>query len=176
MLIKYLVFVIGLCSSFTALPDSISPNLGIDASTLSLKKEWNLTITPNGHGLPKGSGDAYKGAQIYALKCSSCHGPEAIGGSADPLVGEVGSLKSPYPEKTIKSYWPYATTLFDYIRRAMPIDAPFSLTPDEIYSLCAYILNKDDVILKDVELNEETLPRVTMPNRSGFVAIYPDTN
>ncbi len=159
-----------------AISEPITPSLGKLAHIHTQQIEWNISIAPDGQGLPVGQGNATIGAKIFALKCSGCHGPEGIGGTADPLVGEIGSLTSTYPEKTVNSYWPYATTLFDYIRRSMPIDAPFSLSPDEIYSLCAYILNKDDVILRDVELNEETLPRVTMPNRSGFVAIYPDNN
>ena len=148
--------------------------LGKNAEQLSQQSQWNLTITPEGKNLPKGSGNAQQGEKIFALKCSACHGPEGIGGRAEPLMGEVGSLSSDYPEKTVNSYWPNATTLFDYIRRAMPIDAPFSLTPNEIYALCAYILSKDDIVLANVELNEENLPKVTMPNHSGFVTIYPD--
>ena len=111
---------------------------------------------------------------MFAVKCAACHGPAGIGASADPLMGEVGSLNSEYPEKTVNSYWPYATTLFDYIRRAMPMDAPFSLSANEVYALCAYILNQDDIIEADQELNEENLPQVSMPNRDGFNAIYPD--
>jgi len=150
--------------------------LGKKANDLSQQAQWNLTITPDGKNLPKGRGTAAQGAKIFALKCAGCHGPEAIGASAEPLVGEVGSLTSEYPEKTVNSYWPNATTLFDYIRRAMPLNSPFSLSADEIYALCAYIFNKDDIFLDNVELNEETLPQVTMPNHSGFVAIYPDQN
>ena len=108
------------------------------------------------------------------MQCAVCHGPGAIGASADPLVGEVGSLASEYPEKTVNSYWPYATTLFDYIRRAMPLGAPFSLTADEVYSLSAYILSQDGIIPSDIELNQHNLPKVTMPNRGGFITIYPD--
>ncbi|MFW5450554.1 MAG: c-type cytochrome [Methylophagaceae bacterium] len=148
--------------------------LGKPASDLSQQSQWNLSISPDGTGLPAGSGTAAQGADIFALQCAACHGPEGIGASADPLVGEVGSLTSDYPEKTVNSYWPYATTLFDYIRRAMPINAPFSLTADEVYSLSAYILSQDGIIAADVELNKENLPQVTMPNRDGFIAIHPD--
>lgn len=148
--------------------------LGKPAKQLSSQAQWNLTITPEGNGLPIGHGSPEQGAKIFALKCAACHGPAGIGGSAEPLVGEVGSLTSEYPEKTINSYWPYATTLFDYIRRAMPIDAPFSLSANEVYALCAYLLSEDDILRKDQELNEENLPQVSMPNRDGFIAIYPD--
>ncbi|MDC9724655.1 MAG: cytochrome c [Gammaproteobacteria bacterium] len=147
---------------------------GKPAETLSQQAQWNLSIAPDGKALPKGKGFATQGKQIFALKCAACHGPEGIGASADPLIGEVGSLTSDYPEKTVNSYWPYATTLFDYIRRAMPINAPFSLTPDEVYALSAYILSQDAIIAADFELNEETLPQVTMPNREGFTPFYPE--
>jgi len=148
--------------------------LGKPAEQLSSQAQWNLTISPEGKGLPIGHGNAAQGAKIFALKCASCHGPAGIGGSAEPLTGEVGSLTSEYPEKTVNSYWPYATTLFDYIRRAMPIDAPFSLSANEVYALCAYLLSEDAILTKDQELNEENLPQVSMPNRDGFIAIYPD--
>lgn len=146
--------------------------LGKPAEALSKQPQWNLSILPDGTGLPIGRGTAAQGADIFALQCAGCHGPQGIGASAEPLMGEVGSLASEYPEKTVNSYWPYATTLFDYIRRAMPINAPFSLTADEVYSLSAYILSSDDIIASDVELNEENLPKIIMPNRHGFVAIY----
>ena len=150
--------------------------LGNDANELSQQSQFNLTITPDGKGLPVGKGSAAQGAKLFYQQCSACHGPGAIGASAEPLVGEVGSLKSTYPEKTVNSYWPYATTLFDYIRRAMPISAPFSLTPDQIYSLSAYILSQDGIIPLDIELNEESLPKIIMPNRDGFISFYPDKN
>jgi len=150
--------------------------LGKAANHLSQQSQFNLTITPDGKGLPPGKGSAAQGAKLFYQKCSACHGPGAIGASAEPLVGEVGSLNSNYPEKTVNSYWPYATTLFDYIRRAMPINAPFSLTPDQIYSLSAYILSQDGIISHDVELNQESLPKIIMPNRDGFISFYPDQN
>ncbi|MDQ7073096.1 MAG: cytochrome c [Gammaproteobacteria bacterium] len=148
--------------------------LGKPATDLSEQSQWNLTIFPDGKNLPIGKGNAAQGAKIFALQCAACHGPEGIGASADPLVGEVGSLASEYPEKTVNSYWPYATTLFDYIRRAMPIDRPFSLSADEVYALSAYILSQDGIIEKDLDLTEKNLPQVKMPNRDGFVRIYPD--
>lgn len=148
--------------------------LGKAANQLSQSLQWNLSISPTGEGLPTGRGTAPQGAKIFALQCAGCHGPQGIGASAEPLIGEVGSLTSDYPEKTVNSYWPYATTLFDYIRRSMPIQAPFSLSADEVYALCAYILSSDGTINEDLELNEVTLPKVKMPNRDGFVAIYPE--
>jgi cytochrome c len=146
--------------------------LGKSAEEISTHAEWNLTISPDGSGLPKGAGTAMQGKQIFNQQCAACHGFDAIGASAMPLVGEVGSLRSEYPEKTVNSYWPYATTLFDYIRRSMPPSAPYSLSSNEIYALCAYILSQDGIIEASVELNEVTLPQVTMPNRDGFSVIY----
>lgn len=146
--------------------------LGAVANNLTTKSIWNLSIGRDGANLPAGSGDATAGSLIFAEKCSICHGNAGIGASADALVGEVGSLKSKYPEKTVNSYWPYAPTLFDYIRRAMPINAPFSLTNDEVYSLSAYILSQDAVIPADLVLNKKTLSQIKMPNRYGFKAVY----
>jgi cytochrome c len=154
--------------------ETIYQPLGQPATDVTNQAQWNLTISPDGKNLPVGKGNAAQGAKIFALQCAACHGPEGIGGSADPLVGEVGSLASEYPEKTVNSYWPYATTLFDYIRRAMPIDRPFSLSADEVYALSAYILSQDDIISSDLDLTEKNLPKVKMPNRDGFVSIYPD--
>lgn len=148
--------------------------LGKPAAALSAQSQWNLTISPDGENLPVGKGNASQGAKIFALQCAACHGPEGIGGSADPVIGEVGSLTSEYPEKTVNSYWPYATTLFDYIRRAMPIDRPYSLSANEVYALSAYILSQDGIIDADMILTEENLPQVTMPNRDGFISIYPN--
>jgi mono/diheme cytochrome c family protein len=159
-----------------ALADTSYQQLGKEANKLSQQAEFNLTIMPNGEGLPVGTGTVAQGAKLFKQKCAACHGPNGIGASADPLVGEVGSLSSEYPEKTVNSYWPYATTLFDYIRRAMPINAPFSLTPDEVYSLSAYILNQDAIIEENVELNEENLAKIIMPNRLGFINLYPEKN
>ncbi|MBL1321663.1 MAG: cytochrome c [Methylophaga sp.] len=154
--------------------DIVYQPLGKPAADISKQSEWNLTISPDGKNLPEGTGNAAQGAKIFALQCAACHGPEGVGGSADPVIGEVGSLASEYPEKTVNSYWPYATTLFDYIRRAMPIDRPFSLSADEVYALSAYILSQDGIIDAELDLTEKNLPQVTMPNRDGFISIYPD--
>ena len=107
---------------------------------------------------------------IYLAKCARCHGADGQGGPADKLVGGVGSLTSPHPIKTVGSYWPYATTLFDYIRRAMPYDRPASLGDDEVYAVSAYVLKLNGIVSEDLELNRKSLPRVEMPNRDGFVA------
>lgn len=145
-----------------------SPNLGQPAGAIAQQPPWNLTILPDGSNLPQGKGNATKGEQIFAAKCAVCHGPAGIGGSALALTGEVGRLTDEYPEKTVNSYWPYATTLFDYIRRAMPPQAPYSLTAHEVYALTAYILSQDAIIEADLALTQDNLPLVTMPNRDGF--------
>jgi len=163
-----------LLSSGSAYAEPTHQSLGKPAEILSQQSQWNLTISPDGKDLPAGKGTVAQGKQLFALKCAACHGPEGIGASAEPLVGEVGSLISDYPEKTVNSYWPYATTLFDYIRRAMPIDAPFSLSANEVYSLSAYLLSQDGIISSDVELNKESLAKIIMPNRDGFIRFYPE--
>lgn len=133
-----------------------------------------FSIPPDGRGLPPGSGNATKGAQIYAGACAACHGDKLEGNPAkgiggDKLLGGRGTLASKAPVKTVESYWPYATTLFDYVRRAMPFQAPGSLTADEIYAVLAYILAEGNIIDKAAVLDAETLPRVQMPNRDGFI-------
>ncbi|HLW77690.1 MAG TPA: c-type cytochrome [Bryobacteraceae bacterium] len=135
-------------------------------------KARDFTILPNGTGLPKGHGDAVSGRTVYEQKCQDCHGLHGEGqsGKYPALAGGVGSLKSVNPIKTVGSYWPYATTLFDYIHRAMPYDHPRSLSTDDVYSVAAYVLFLNGIVTESQELNEKTLPQVKMPNRNGFVA------
>ena len=144
------------------------PKLGQNADEIASQPQWHLTITPDGKNLPAGSGSAQQGEHIFAAQCAACHGPAGVGGSAMALTGDVGSLTDEYPEKTVNSYWPHATTLFDYIRRAMPPQAPYSLTVDEVYALTAYILSQDAIIDPKLALTQDNLPLVTMPNRDGF--------
>jgi S-disulfanyl-L-cysteine oxidoreductase SoxD len=146
-----------------------SPDLGQTPSAQQLA-DIDISIPPDGHGLPPGSGSATQGAAIFAAKCQVCHGPSGVGGPNDRLTGGVGSLATPKPVKTVASYWPYATTVFDYIRRAMPLTAPQSLTNDEAYALTAYLLSVDGVVPKDAVLDAKSLPQVKMPNREGFVS------
>lgn len=133
-----------------------------------------FAIPPDGRGLPPGSGTAAVGAKVYAENCSACHGdklqgnPEkGIGG--DRLLGGRGTLATKTPIKTVESYWPYATTLFDYVKRAMPFSAPGSLSNDDVYAVTAYILSEAKIIKADDTMNAATLPKVTMPNRDGFI-------
>jgi len=132
-------------------------------------RAWNIDVAPTGEGLPPGQGTVKRGAQVYAAKCAACHGPTGKEGPKDRLVGGQGTLNTPKPIKTIGSYWPYATTLYDYIDRAMPFNAPQSLTPDEIYSVTAWLLFQNGIIPEDAVIDARTLPLVRMPNRDGFI-------
>ena len=148
-----------------------APHLGKPADP-ELVRAWDLSIPPDGSGLPPGRGSVSEGAAIYQVKCIMCHGPAGAGQPADRLTGGIGTLASGQPIKTVASYWPYATTLFDYVRRAMPINSPRSLTPQEVYSLCAYILSVDGIVPKNAVLDAKTLPKIKMPNRNGFVNVW----
>lgn len=134
---------------------------------------WNLDIAPDGQGLPAGSGNALKGEEIYVEKCAACHGFDGVGQPADALTGGQGTLASAKAQKTVGSFWPYATIIFDYTRRAMPLNNPQTLTNDEVYALTAYILKLNGLIGDRDVMNAKTLPRVKMPNRDGFIHIYP---
>lgn len=129
----------------------------------------DFTVMPDGTGLPRGAGDPVAGLAVYQAQCRICHGDGGRGGPNDRLVGGRGSLSSALPVKTVGSFWPYATTLFDYIRRAMPIHAPGTLTDDQLYAVTAYVLFANGIIDEDAVMNERTLPKVRMPNRDGFV-------
>ncbi len=148
------------------------PNLGRELTPDEVKK-IDITIAPDGTGLPPGSGSVSAGATLFAQKCQVCHGAQGSGKPQDQLTGGVGTLASGKPVKTPVSYWPTATTIFDYIRRAMPITAPQSLTNDEAYALTAYLLSIDGIIPKDAVLDAKSLPQVKMPNRDGFVRYWP---
>ena len=145
-----------------------SPNLGVEA-TAEQVAGWAISIQPDGTGLPLGSGTAVDGAAIYASQCIACHGEEGTGGPNDPLVGGHGTLASDSPVRTVGSYWPYATTVFDYVRRSMPILNPQSLTNDEVYAVTAYLLELNGIINEGDVMNAETLPQVEMPNAGNFV-------
>jgi len=130
---------------------------------------WNIDVAPDGRGLPRGSGDVATGGRIFAAKCAGCHGANGEGGVGDQLIGGAGTLASGNPKRTVGSYWPYATTLFDYIRRAMPYNAPQSLSADEVYALSAWILNRNGIVADDARLDAHSLAAIRMPNREGFV-------
>lgn len=147
------------------------PGLGEAISVEDLAKV-DFTVLPNGEGLPEGSGNAAIGATVYAQKCLACHGEGGTDGMNDRLVGGHGSLTTDKPVKTVGSYWPYATTLFDYTRRAMPYQSPGSLSNDELYSVTAYILFLNGIVEKDADMNAKTLANVKMPNRDSIVWDY----
>lgn len=137
---------------------------------------WDIDVMPDGAGLPPGSGTVTHGATLYAAKCASCHGATGIEGPNDRLIGREPVEGFPFGRdpallgrRTIGNYWPYATTIFDYIQRAMPQNAPGSLTTNEVYSLTAFLLHKNKIIPEDAVMNAETLPQVVMPARERFV-------
>jgi len=131
---------------------------------------WDIAVRPDGKGLPPGSGTAKQGDPIYQEKCAACHGEFGEGAGRWPqLVGGQGTLTSDNPAKTPGSYWPYATTLFDYIRRAMPFGAGQSLSDDEVYAITAYLLAEEGIIAADAVVDARSLPAIAMPNRDGFI-------
>jgi cytochrome c len=135
-------------------------------------RDWPL-IFPDGRGLPPGQGHAREGELLYKKVCSRCHGADALGGTAPELVGGEGPLTRPDADKTIKTYWPYATTLFDTVRRGMPPENPDLLSDEEVYALTAFILSKNGLWPVDQALNAERLPTIQMPNRRGFKRLVP---
>ena len=144
-----------------------APHLGT-AMTADEVAKWDLSIFPDGRGLPEGKGVAKDGAAIFDKQCAGCHGDAGRGGTAEELVSEPLALTDPAASKAIGPYWPFATTVFDFIRRSMPAGAPGSLTPDELYAVTAYLLAANKVIAETDEMNAKTLPAVKMPNRDGF--------
>lgn len=132
----------------------------------------DIDVMPDGRGLPKGSGTAARGKEVYAEQCAACHGENLEGikeTGGDPLIGGRGTLATAKPLKTVESYWPYATTIFDYVKRAMPFNAPGSLSDDDVYAVTAYILYRANIIKETDEINAVTLPKVEMPNKDGFI-------
>ena len=131
---------------------------------------WNIDVGPDGVGLPTGSGTATTGEPVFLAKCAACHGEFGEGmGRFPALVGDKDSLTTDRPSKTVGSYWTHATTLYDYIYRAMPFGNAQSLSADEVYGITAYILAMNDIIASDEVLDAKTLPKVKMPNRDGFI-------
>ena len=148
------------------------PGLGAAVSAAEIAR-WDISIPPSGAGLPSGSGSVTQGEAVYAAKCLACHGAKGAGKPADALAGGAGSLATRTPLRTVGSFWPYATTLFDYVRRSMPITNPLSLSDDEVYAVSAYVLNLNGIVAADAVMNAQTLPQVKMPNRDGFVSDWP---
>ncbi len=148
-----------------------SPDLGMPVSATEIEA-LDYAVQPDGDGLPDGSGTAKQGATVYQTHCLACHGAEGQDGINDRLAGGHGSLTTAKPVKTVGSYWPYATTVFDYVRRAMPYQTPGVLSNDELYAVTAYLLFVNDIVDENAVLNAQTLPGVRMPNRDNFVWDY----
>jgi mono/diheme cytochrome c family protein len=150
-----------------------TPNFGkpIDEAAIG---NWDISILPDGTGLPKGSGTPAQGAPIYAEKCSACHGDNGKGGIANALVSDRKIDGISASQKSIKNFIGDATTVFDFIRRAMPFQAPHSLTDEEVYALTAYILAENKLIGANDVMDAQTLPKVKMPNRDNFIIRFPD--
>jgi cytochrome c len=163
-----LVACAAVVSSPAGAAEPLSPGLGESPTAAELAAR-DMDIAIDGEGLPPGRGTAIDGGDIYVEKCAACHGLRGQGGPAPALAGGIGSLATPKPQKTVGSYWPHATTLFDYVRRAMPYDRPMSLSADETYALSAFVLWLNRIIGPRDEMNATTLPAVRMPNRDGFV-------
>jgi cytochrome c len=133
-------------------------------------RDLGIAVAPDGGGLPEGSGTVAGGREVFVAHCARCHGPEGEGDVGARLVGGQGTLRTPRPIKTVGSFWPYATTLWDYINRAMPFDQPGLLKPPDVYAVAAYILRLNGIIREDEVMDAASLPKVKMPNRDGFVS------
>lgn len=171
VLVVFLVSAYATCASAKSLTTESLPNLL--GNPINEASVWlNQTIYPDGKGLPVGNGTYQSGMVIYQKQCIACHGEGGKGGAGGALVAPILTkeawAKSPRPSKHVGQYWPYATTLFDYIRRAMPYQAPGTLSNDEVYSLVSYLLAEQKLISYDFIVNAQTLPAIKMPNRDGF--------
>ena len=174
LLLAACMLLLAACMSSIAFAQSPSNRYGFGAEISPQDLAKYFAIPPDGRGLPPGAGTAAVGAKVFAENCAACHGdklqgnPEkGIGG--DRLLGGRGTLATATPVKTVESYWPYPTTLFDYVKRAMPFSAPGSLSDDDVYSVVAYILSEAKIIKPTDVINAQTLPKVAMPNRDGFI-------
>lgn len=161
-----LAFAVGV--GFASMAHSQEYGFGKPASAKMIAG-WDIDVSPDGRGLPSGNGTAARGKPLYEQQCAACHGAKGEGKPADRLVGGIGTLKTDKPVMTVGSYWPYATTVYDYINRSMPFTAPQSLKPDEVYSITAYLLFLNGIIGENDVMDAATLPKVQMPNRNGFV-------
>jgi len=169
-LVKFLFLVMtSLSISFSSHGENRKYNIG----KLATKTEvagWDIDVRPDGVGAPKGSGNAIDGEEIYVNRCAACHGDFGEGVDRWPvLVGGDGTLASHDPEKTTGSYWPYASTIFDYVYRSMPFGEAQTLTHDETYKLVAYLLNMNEIIDEDFVLSDKNIGKIKMPNASGFL-------
>ncbi|WP_292446517.1 cytochrome c [Methylibium sp.] len=150
--------------------ETAAPRLGqpIEAAAAA---RFDLNVFPDGRGLPPGRGNAVQGRALFQAQCVVCHGEGGRGASAEEVAGGSEPLTSEWPDKTIGLYWPHATTIFDFVRRAKPMTSPGSLSADEVYALTAYLLYANRVIGEHDEMNAKTLPQVRLPNRDGFSGV-----
>jgi mono/diheme cytochrome c family protein len=170
MRLRKVAFIVITMSLLSLTGASAQGTYGIGrAATAAEIAGWNIDIGRDGSGLPPGSGGVSHGRDVFAQQCAACHGEKGEGGIGDRLVGGQGTLATPNPVRTVGSYWPYAPTLFDYIRRAMPQNAPGSLSNDDIYAVSAYILNLNGLVPDGATLDAKSLAGVKMPNRKMFV-------
>lgn len=150
-------------------PTAPVKRLGLgQAATPAQLRGWDIDVRADGAGLPAGAGSVAQGQAIYQARCLACHGEKGEKGTAPRLAGGQGSLATKSPVLTVGSYWPYATTLYDYIHRAMPLDSPQSLTPNEVYAVTAYTLHLNGIVKADAVLDAQSLAALKMPNRDGF--------
>ncbi|TMS57056.1 cytochrome c [Imbroritus primus] len=164
---RWIAAAILACSAIPLAAGAADPSLGRIVTDKELAG-WNIDVFPDGTGLPPGKGTVALGEKVYQTQCVACHGAKLEGGLGPALVGGAGTLKSDKPIKTVGSYWPYATTLFDYIRRSMPFQAPQSLSNEDVYSVTAYVLHANGVLPADATIDAKSLAAVKMPNRNGF--------
>jgi cytochrome c len=166
------IFLLVLIALAASADGTDTPELGQPASEVDIAQVY-WTVFPDGENLPAGSGSANEGKALFDVHCLACHGVEGVGATAAMLAGGRGSLTTEKPLKTIGSYWPYAPTVFNYIRRAMPFTTPMLLSNDDYYAITAYLLELNGVVEPGSVMNAETLPTIRMPNLDGFVIAYP---
>ena len=165
-----LLAVLAGCTTASGPTRSSSEPLGLGRlATAAEIRGWDIDITPDGQGLPAGSGTVAEGRTLYAARCAACHGNAGQGATAPRLVGGTGSLASKSPVRTVGSFWPYAPTVFDYVYRSMPFDKPMSLTAPEVYGVTAFLLHANGIVGADAVMDARSLPAVKMPNRDGFM-------
>lgn len=172
---SFLLPVMALLASSAAMAQSPTYKIGRTPTQAELR-EWDQVVGSDGRELPAGSGTAVEGAKLYAAKCAACHGKNGEGVPPfKTLVGGRGTLATPTPKETVGSYWPFATTLWDFINRAMPRYAERTLSPNEVYAITAFVLYKNDIVKETDVLDKKSLVEVQMPNRNGFYPVPPQS-